>query len=197
MPISFSGLFLLIVMVPSIALSLAIYIFQAVGIYTISKRCGLNKSYLAFIPIANYYQIGLLADQYERPAKIGKLRYSLTPLAALQMIGALFALIFLYRFLGDIFAIIPSSGIINEGDMQDIMMEYMPYILLMSLYSFISIPTMVLYCIALYKIYKITNPANAVLFLLLSIFVTGSQAVILFISRNKPLVFPNEQQRWQ
>jgi hypothetical protein len=194
---NFSGILLLITIFPAAIIGIAMYLLQAISIYTLSTRCGLNKPYLAFVPVANYYQMGLLADQYERPVKIGKLRYALTPLAVLQCIAAILLMVYSFQFLSEVFAIIPSMETMAQGDMQVFWQAYIKYFMFFSVYFLLAIPSMILTYVALYKIYKMVNPANAALLLILSIFVGGSSVVILFISRNKPLIFPNEQQIWQ
>ena len=44
--------------------SLAVYIFSALGLYTIAQRRGLRNSWLAWIPVANVWILGSLSDQY-------------------------------------------------------------------------------------------------------------------------------------
>lgn len=46
-------------------LSIASYILLALGMYTMAKRRGIRKPWLAWIPVANVWLLGCLSDQYQ------------------------------------------------------------------------------------------------------------------------------------
>lgn len=51
------------------ALSLAAYIFLAIGLYTIAQRRNLGKSWLAWVPVANLWLLGYISDHYHSVTK--------------------------------------------------------------------------------------------------------------------------------
>lgn len=56
------------------AVCLALYILRAIGIYKMSKTAGVEYPWLSFIPVANSFTLGRLAERYhknpiEKPAK--------------------------------------------------------------------------------------------------------------------------------
>ena len=55
----------LISLVPSLVISLLSYVLTALAIYTIAKRRGLNKPWLAWIPVVDVWLLGSLSDQYQ------------------------------------------------------------------------------------------------------------------------------------
>jgi hypothetical protein len=86
-----------------------IYIFTALSLYTIARRRGITKAWLAWIPFINVWAIGCISDQYQK-AENGKrtrrrstllylniVRYILTAMlvvAALLALGEIFLMIF-------------------------------------------------------------------------------------------------------
>lgn len=53
----------------SMVIGLVAYVLMAVGLYTIAKRRGIRNSWLAWIPVANYWLLGCISDQYQYVAK--------------------------------------------------------------------------------------------------------------------------------
>ena len=50
-------------------LSILAYILQALALYTIAKRRGIRKPWLAWIPFGNSWILGSLSDQYHYVTK--------------------------------------------------------------------------------------------------------------------------------
>lgn len=55
------GIIILVVLL----FSLVTYILSSVGLYTIAKRRGIDNPWLAWIPVANYWTMGCISDQYQ------------------------------------------------------------------------------------------------------------------------------------
>lgn len=53
----------------SMVIGLVAYVLMAVGLYTIAKRRGIRNPWLAWIPVANYWLLGCISDQYQYVAK--------------------------------------------------------------------------------------------------------------------------------
>ena len=54
--------------------TLAIYVFTALSLYTIAQRRGLHCPWLAWIPVANLWLMGSLSDQY-RYLTLGQVKH--------------------------------------------------------------------------------------------------------------------------
>ena len=54
-------------------LSIAAYVLSSLGVYTIAKRRNINHPWMAWVPVANGWVVGSLADQY-RYVKLGKVK---------------------------------------------------------------------------------------------------------------------------
>ena len=50
-------------------LGLLVYILQAWALYTIAQRRGINKPWLAWIPVVNVWILGSISDQYQYVVK--------------------------------------------------------------------------------------------------------------------------------
>ena len=55
-----------------IALSIASYVLQAIALQSIAKRRGFSKPWLSWIPVANIWLLGAIADEYDSRAGISK-----------------------------------------------------------------------------------------------------------------------------
>jgi hypothetical protein len=60
--------------IPSMLISLAVYVFTALSLYTIAARRGIKNPWLAWIPYANVWLLGCIADQYRAVAR-GQTKY--------------------------------------------------------------------------------------------------------------------------
>ena len=85
----------------SLALSVTIYVFLAIGLYTLATRRGIKSAWLAWLPIGNMWIIGSLADHYRfvaenRVTKYRKILLGFTiAVAAVSIIVVPIALYFL------------------------------------------------------------------------------------------------------
>jgi hypothetical protein len=53
------------ILIPIILIGIGLYVLQAYGLYTMAKRRGVENAWLAFIPVANLYIIGLLVGEVQ------------------------------------------------------------------------------------------------------------------------------------
>lgn len=185
--------------VPARMVDLAIYIFTALSLYTIARRRGITKAWLAWIPFINVWAIGCISDQYQE-AENGKrtrrrstllclniVRYILT---AMLVVAALLAL-------GEIFLMIlkgvGSAEALSAAIMKRLS-EALPLFAFIGLLSLpllvVSIFYLVLYFMSLHDIYKSCDPDAATLFTVLSIFFNILPPVFLFLCRDKDLGMP-------
>lgn len=142
------GIFLFLLMVGMMILS-------GLGPYRMARHAGIPRPWMAFIPVANLYLIGLLAERsyYVYKGRGKKLSrrsviFALIPLAAsLVLYAALLFSIFYHR----------------------IDALYAPVILLFPLWILSFIPALVNYVCCLYYLFRDYAPDNAVLYTIISI----------------------------
>ena len=150
-----SGIFIVLLLI-LIAIMVIVYVFESLGLYTMAKRRGIPYYGLAWVPVANMWVFGKLADQYDNFKKGSNMH--LTQILLYGDIG----LTVLY-----IIAAIANSAVM-------MMILWMPAIAL-AVFEFI----------ALYKIYHAASPSASVALLVCSILFTIVMPFALFALRNK------------
>lgn len=149
----------------ALAVGGAIYLLQAFGLYRMAQNLGLPSPWMAFVPIASSYLLGLVAERDSEGRRT--LKYSLilliTQIATAVFSGGYFLALLAFRLSG------------NWGI----------FVMFYLIYGSLSIASSVFYYIALYRVYKLYDPDNAPIFIILSIFFSISVPILLFILRNR------------
>lgn len=163
---------------------LVLYVFESIAFYTLAKRRGIQYPGLAWVPVANMWIIGSLADDYMHVTELRKTK-SRYLLLSLEIVSAVISILATVMSLGFVLEMI--REIFNEqsyvtegyllGSLSLLGMSCILWVLMI-------VRSVFLY-IALYRIFKSCQPGNAVLYLLLAIFVSVSLPFILFAIRNK------------
>ena len=173
----------LVVTCIQMVVTLVFFIMTAVGFYTIAKRRGIRHAWLAWIPVGREWILGSISDQYHQVVKgerKGKRKAMLT-LSLLSYAG-------IYAFLGLLIAVIvflvrDSMGYYVDYSLMNVLnVLWIGQIFLVLGFS---IAQTVIYYMALYDVYRAASPSNAVLFLVLSIFVSITTPFFVFFNRKK------------
>lgn len=172
------GVFYFIVMMIALATSIGMYIMTAIGQYRMSQKCGIDKPWLAFIPVANTYNLGKLAERYDDGKPTVK-KYSKI-LLGLNIATACSGIVL---GVGEIFLIISTIGLEASGSYYGgaALGGLMLFMLAALLCFALAIVAAVFNYIALYRVYRIFAPDNAMLFLVLSIFVSISYPILMLV----------------
>ena len=176
-------------------LSLASYVLTALALYTIARRRGLKNPWLAWIPVADCWLLGSLSDQYryvvdgqhKSKRKILLIFRILTAVMWVSLIGLLIKLCF--HAVGSVF-----WGTMSDERIFQILHQALNLLVMCLPLIGISIAYAVFRYMALYDIYKSLDPANCVLFLVLSILFGVTEPFFLFFSRNKDDGMPPRKQ---
>ena len=185
----------LISMFFSLAISVAAYVMQSVGLYSIADRRGIKKPWLAWVPVGNMWIMGCISDQYRYVAKgqVKNKRKSLLILNILMWVlmvafFAVFAVIMVKALSMD-----PNGFVSDEqafGLVGGLLGMLAVYLVMMG----IAIAVTVIQYMALYDLYVSCEPGNGVLYLLLSIFVSWLMPILLLIIRKKDGGMPPRKQ---
>ena len=176
-------------------LSIASYVLTALALYAIAKRRGLKKPWLAWIPVADSWLLGSLSDQYryvvkgEHKSKRKILLFFrvLITIMWISLMGLLVNLCF--HAVGNAF-----WGTMTEDRIFQILHQALNLLVVFLPLIGISLAYAVFRYMALYDIYKSLDPANSVLFLVLSILFGVTEPFFLFFSRNKDDGMPPRKQ---
>ena len=178
--------------------ALAMYLFQSIGVYKMSKNMGLSNPWIAFVPFANHYALGRIAEKYikndGRPsAKFSKILLTLSIImvvATLLFVAFVLVLVFLEA------ASIPEVDAVMYSEEMAVMSAFtiiLPLILGYFIFLGVAIAFNVVYYVALWRVFAIYDNKNATLYLVLSIFFTFLFPIFLFILRNRQPKFTFEQ----
>lgn len=181
----------LISSIPSFALSIAIYVLTALALYTITKRRGINKPWLAWIPVVNVWLIGSISDQYRYVVK-GEVKSKRKTLLILNILNWVLCII-LFVFLILMIVGLVRSEMYNyseEAALMEIMRSAIGMVCVSVIMMGTSIATMIVRYIAMYDIYVSMDPTNSVLYLVMSILFSVTEPFFLFFNRDKDLGMP-------
>ena len=166
--------------------SLAVYVFTALGLYTLAQRRGLRHPWLAWIPVANVWILGSLSDQFRYVVR-GQVRSKRKVLLTLNIISAVMGVVMVVAI---IVAVIRwgfsfQAGASETAIMNSIMGSIMGVLALCLPWAGVAIASAVLSYMALYDIYTSCDPANNTVYLVLSILFGFTKAIFLFLCRNR------------
>ena len=167
-------------------ISIAVYVFTALGLYTLAQRRGLRNPWLAWIPVANVWILGSLSDQYRYVVR-GQVRSKRKALLTLNIISAVMGLVMTVVIVAAVVRWVFSfqAGASETEIVNAILGSVMGVLALCVPWAGVAIASAVLSYMALYDIYTSCDPANNTVYLVLSILFSFTQAIFLFLCRNR------------
>lgn len=182
--------------IPSGLFGIATYVLTSLALYTAAKRRGLNRPWLAWIPVINCWIVGSLSDQYRYVVK-GEIKSKRKILLVLSILNSALGA----AIAGVCAAMVANlvTGAIHGGLSESRVMEMVlgPAVGIVGLclpLAGIAIAFAVIRYMALYDIYRSMDPVNCVLFTVLSILFGVTEPFFLFFNRNKDLGMPPRRQ---
>ncbi len=179
----FSSVLSLFSAIPGMLVGLAVYLANAYGIYTLAARRGLQRPWLAWVPVVNAWVLGAIADDYRRricDELKSRRKILLGTSIAVNILGIVFSVFFIILFVQLI--VHGEAPIESPAALAGTGLAFLVCALAMLA---VFIVHAVFYYIALYDLYKSCEPRNASAYLVISILISYSQPVFLFVCRNK------------
>ena len=165
----------------SLLFSVGTYVLTALGLYTIAQRRGINKPWLAWIPVVNVWTLGCISDQYRYVVK-GRISYR--RFALLWLTVASTALSIAASVLSvDVLLATVSRFLFNAGRVSQIRMA--AFTAVSSVEGVVALVCMVFHYLTVYDLYKSCTKRYSVLYLVLSIVFKFLEPVLLFLCRDK------------
>lgn len=168
-------------------ISIAAYVLQSLSFYTIAKRRGIKKPWLAWIPVGDVWIKGCISDQYRYVVK-GQVKNKRKWLLGLSIAMWTAYVAFFVCFI--IFMVNAAGSLLYAPDHMDLIGGALGMGLSGLVMLVCAIALTVFQYMALYDLYCSCEPSNAVLYLVLGIFVSICQIIFLFLCRNKDLGMP-------
>ena len=181
--------------IPSGLFGIVTYVLSSLGLYTLAQRRGLNRPWLAWIPVVNCWILGSLSDQYRYVVK-GEVKSKRKVLLILQILTTVMGIAM--AVVAVVMAVNVTGGVMrgaSESRIMEMVLGPLVGILGMCLpLAGIAIAYAVIRYMALYDVYRSMDPANCVLFTVLSILVGVTEPFFLFFNREKDLGMPPRRQ---
>lgn len=179
--------------IPSGLFGIATYVLSAVAIYTISRRRGLKKPWLAWIPVLNVWLLGSLSDQYQYVVR-GEDKSKRKWLLILSILMFVFTAVIVVMV-----CVIAGTAIFGSYRYESELLSKIwgPAMAMAGLclpLAGVGIAYAVIRYMALYDVFKSLDPDNSVLFLVLSILFHPTEPFFLFFNRNKDNGMPPRRQ---
>lgn len=190
-------------------LGLIVYVLQAWALYTIAQRRGIQKPWLAWIPVVNVWILGSISDQYQyvvkkqikskRKVLLG-LNIAMAAIVAVLIIALVWLVISLVMV--GVSMELFSSGNMPGGNVDpaalDVLSNEIGVLLLLCLLSLpmvvLSIVHAVFFYMAVYDVFRSCEPSNSTLYLVLSlvgnVVVDGACCIFLILCKDKDLGMP-------
>ncbi len=175
-----AGIFLIVYlffMLLAMGFSLLVYVLQSIGLHTIANRRGIRHGWLAWLPFGNMWILGSVSDQYQYVVK-GRIKNRRKTFLALNIIAAAVVIVMLIAI---------SFSAITQ--------QFTPALLVALALPVLVVVLTVLGFLAYYDLFRSCDPGNAVLYLVLSIFIPAALPFFVFAGRKKDLGMPPRKKR--
>ena len=172
-------------------LSLCIYVAMSYGTYTMVKRCGLRRAWMAWVPLLRLYKLGEIADLHCRrnEGRQTNLRKILVILSLLTSTVAIFALLHAIMVL---FAVIIAGMAGGPGTAMNWTSLFTSTWILWLVGAALAVALVVLLVVAMHRISKLFAPENATLYTVLSAFLLPIPVVLVLLAQKEPIFTDGE-----
>lgn len=174
-------------------LSIAMYILQSLGMYSIAKRRGIKHPWMAWLPVTNLWILGSIADQYQYVAK-GLVRNRRKALLGLAIAAAVLYIVMMVICVGMVvntFLNIPQIEYMPDSEILGLVLTPLLSMLGIALVlEIVAIISIVLQFICLHKLFASCDPEHKTLFTVLSILFAVTIPFFIFACRKKDLGMP-------
>lgn len=185
--VSFFFTFFIGAIAVSAVIGIAIYLLESISVYKMAKRAEIKNPWLAFIPVANDWVFGTLAEKYKKKNGTKSARFGiiLPVLEGIVLIEAIALTIFTVISIKEITGYALDAVNTSTEMVPEQFMSLIPVIILYFALMAVAIAYAVVFFIALWRVYSSFDKSNATLYILLSVIFTISVPIILFIIRNR------------
>ena len=185
--VSFFFTFFIGAIAVSAVIGIAIYLLESISVYKMAKSAQIKNPWLAFIPVANDWVFGTLAEKYKKKNGTKSARFGiiLPVLEGIVLIETIALTIFTVISIKEITGYALDAVNTSAEMAPEQFMSLIPVIILYFALMAVAIAYAVVFFIALWRVYSSFDKSNATLYIVLSVIFTISVPIILFIIRNR------------
>ena len=174
--------------------AIASYVFCALALYTIAQRREIKKAWLAWVPVLNVWILGSISDQYRYVVK-GEIRSKRKVLLTLNIINFILGWAAVIKVIVTI--VMFAFGRIDLNNEMEVIRQALGSLVWFIPVAILGIVSLIFRIMALYDVYTSCDPANNVLYLVLSLIPAINQVtqpLFLFLCRDKDEGMPPRRQ---
>ena len=174
--------------------AIASYVFCALALYTIAQRREIKKAWLAWVPVLTVWILGSLSDQYRYVVK-GEIRSKRKVLLTLNIINFILGWAAVIKVIVTI--VMFAFGRIDLNNEMEVIRQVLGSLVWFIPVAIRGIVSLIFRIMALYDVYPSCDPANNVLYLVLSLIPAINQVtqpLFLFLCRDKDEGMPPRRQ---
>ena len=174
--------------------AIASYVFCALALYTIAQRREIKKAWLAWVPVLNVWILGSISDQYRYVVK-GEIRSKRKVLLTLNIINFILGWAAVIKVIVTI--VMFAFGRIDLNNEMEVIRQALGSLVWFIPVAILGIVSLIFRIMALYDVYTSCDPANNVLYLVLSLIPAINQVtqpLFLFLCRDKDDGMPPRRQ---
>lgn len=185
--VSFFFTFFIGAIAVSAVIGIAIYLLESISVYKMAKSAEIKNPWLAFVPVANDWVFGTLAEKYKKKNGTKSARFGiiLPVLEGIVLIEAIALTIFTVISVKEITGYALDAVNTSAEMAPEQFMSLIPVIILYFALIAVAIAYAVVFFISLWRVYSSFDKSNATLYIVLSVIFTISVPIILFIIRNR------------
>lgn len=173
-----------------LAFAVVCYVLEGKSLSAIARRRGIEKPWLAWVPVGSAWLLGSISDQY-RYVTYGQVRSRrklLTWLTA-TLYGVM-TVLFVLLGVWMVFSVIAAINATEEAFLITLLGGMIGLYLFLFLFVGIAAVTSVFQFMAYYDLFRSCDPKKSLVFLLVSIFVSYPLPFFVYSCRNKDLGMP-------
>lgn len=175
------GIVVIVLYLGILAVGIANYVMTSLALYTLAKRRGIRSAGLAWVPVANYWIIGGLANKIDENRGIAR-RWNTTllTLALVSVGGVIIAYVALIAA-GVLYAFIAIDSLLPL---------ILPFYVLLILAMVVAVALSICSAICIFKIFESTLPEKAVKYLLCYLLVPLGAGICMMKVRYEGYPYP-------
>lgn len=172
-----------------LGIMITMYVLQSLALFKIAKKRGIHNYGMAWVPIGSTWLLGKIADDVNLCRRNKKTNFARNILT----LSLIYIAVFILFYIGAIFFAVTVA--IQSETTGTSIIDYPATVLVVSLIALgmmvLAVVLSVLTYMALYRVFYGYDENNAVVFLVLSIFISYLLPIFLFIIRNRDLLPPD------
>lgn len=197
-----AGMFvvMMVVYLLGFGISIAAYVLQSLGYYTIAQRRGIKHPWMAWVPLLNLWVLGSISDQYRYVAR-GQIRNRRKVLLGVAIGMAVCCVALFAAYIVMMFNMLSNIDMINTMVPEQMLSAMTGSFVTLGIVGFVSwvlaILLTVFQYVCLFDLYASCSPDNKVIFLVLSILINVTLPVFVFVCRKKDDGMPPRKEEVQ